>query len=67
MDRIPGLRLRVSEEEETGGLDVHEIGEAIMEYGMAEVLEAGAKRLNEEKKEKEESPRESAEKEGEAE
>ncbi|KAJ7914341.1 ammonium transporter AmtB-like domain-containing protein [Mycena leptocephala] len=67
MDRIPGLRLRVSEEEETGGLDVHEIGEAIMEYGMAEVLEAGAKRLNEEKKEKEESPRESAEKEGETE
>jgi hypothetical protein len=50
MDKIPGLRLRVSEEKETGGLDVHEIGEAIMEYGMTEVLEAGAQRLNEEKK-----------------
>ncbi|KAJ6484038.1 ammonium transporter AmtB-like domain-containing protein [Mycena sanguinolenta] len=49
MNKVPGLRLRVSEEEETNGLDFHEIGEAIMEYGMTEVLEAGARRLNEEK------------------
>ncbi|KAJ7800205.1 ammonium transporter AmtB-like domain-containing protein [Mycena olivaceomarginata] len=56
MDKIPGLRLRVSEEKETGGLDVHEIGEAIMEYGMTE-------RLNEEKKNREgRSSAESAEK-----
>ncbi|KAJ6480481.1 ammonium transporter AmtB-like domain-containing protein [Mycena vitilis] len=61
MDKVPGLRLRVSEEKERGGLDVHEIGEAIMEFGMAEVLEAGAKQLHKEKgNEGEHSPRESA-------
>ncbi|KAJ7162481.1 ammonium transporter AmtB-like domain-containing protein [Mycena filopes] len=47
---IPGLRLRVSEEAEERGLDMLEIGEAIMEYGMTEVLEAGAQRLHEQKK-----------------
>ncbi|KAF8169679.1 ammonium transporter AmtB-like domain-containing protein [Mycena galopus ATCC 62051] len=66
MDKVPGLRLRVSEEEETGGLDLHEIGEAIMEYGMTEVLEAGTRRLHEEKEKEEKSPLESAEKVGEA-
>ncbi|KAJ7140611.1 ammonium transporter AmtB-like domain-containing protein [Mycena epipterygia] len=61
MDKIPGLRLRVSAEDEEGGLDMLEIGEAIMEYGMTEVLEAGARRLHDEKQQ-ELSPAESAEK-----
>ncbi|KAF7337017.1 Ammonium transporter [Mycena venus] len=67
MDKVPGLRLRVSEEKEAAGLDMHEIGEAIMEYGMTEVLEAGARRLHEEKEkeDKDRSPEESAEKVGE--
>nr|GAT44817.1 predicted protein [Mycena chlorophos] len=45
MDKIPGLRLRVTEEEEERGLDEMEVGEALMEYGFLEVVEAGARTL----------------------
>jgi len=45
MNRIPGLKLRVPEEAEHSGLDDFEIGEAIMEYGIAEVLEAGVRQI----------------------
>lgn len=45
MDRIPGLKLRISEEAEHSGLDDFEIGEAIMEYGITEVLEAGVRQI----------------------
>lgn len=50
MDRIPGLKLRAPEEAEHKGLDDFEIGEAIMEYGITEVLEAGVRQLNVEHK-----------------
>lgn len=46
MGKISGLWLRLSEEEEEQGLDLLEIGEAIFEHGMSEVLEAGAQKLH---------------------
>jgi len=47
MDKIPFLRLRVSEEDEDKGIDALEIGEMLLEYGVMEVLEAGKEAMNE--------------------
>ncbi|KAJ6628229.1 ammonium transporter AmtB-like domain-containing protein [Mycena sp. CBHHK59/15] len=66
MDKIPGLRLRVPVEAEEQGLDMVEIGEAIMEYGMTGVLKAGVQRLHENGKARGHSPADSAEKANEA-
>lgn len=50
IDRIPGMKLRISEEGEQRGIDELDMGEMLLEYGIMEVLEAGHDKLNDDRR-----------------